>query len=233
MVGLYGWKSVQLSPESEFIPGSGADDDPSPEDVDDVVATITIDGKEYTEDELKSNMMFQSDYTRKTKELADDRRKFDEERARLNKPDKDDDTDKDKGKPDKLADKVTDLEFEIRMDKELSAIERDNTDVMSMRKGDVFTEFEEEIKAISQEEGLMPKAAFDVFIARNLDRIKSTADKKAADAAKKGGADAQRRRDADTDHSSRRGGDPPKDEFKIIPGESLNSSFKRAQELRR
>lgn len=206
---------ICLSPDDA---GGGGDDDK--EETTEEPAKIKVGDEEYTPEEIlefKKGYMRQSDYTRKTQELA-------EERKRLPSKPKDDD-DAPKPKPNK---DVEDLRLEMSLNRELDAIDKDDREVMGMKRCDIFKTFEEDIKEISSNHRVMPSAALDIFVANNLDKIKSTAEKNA----KKHGADKTKREDAQTDTSTRRGGSVKPEDAKIKPGESLHQFHERIIKLR-
>jgi hypothetical protein len=206
---------ICLSPDEA---GGGGDEETTEEPV-----KIKVGDEEYTPEEIlefKKGYMRQSDYTRKTQELAEERKRLSSKSTK-----DDDDEDATKSKPNK---DVEDLRLEMTLNRELDAIDKDDREVMGMKRCDIFKTFEEDIKEISSNQKVYPKAALDIFVANNLDKIKSTAEKNS----KKHGADKTRREDAQTDTSTRRGGSVKPEDAKIKPGESLHQFHERIAKLR-
>ena len=73
---MLGTEVLYLSPESEG--GGAAGTTVKSDDSADAVQKVSLEGKEYTIGEIKSMIMFQSDYTRKTKELAEKTRNIED-----------------------------------------------------------------------------------------------------------------------------------------------------------
>lgn len=74
--------------ESEEVPEAEESDDQEDEpDAQADSTTIEIDGKRWTRDELKASIMMQADYTRKTQEVAEQRKAMDTAVERLSKQD--------------------------------------------------------------------------------------------------------------------------------------------------
>lgn len=185
-----------------LFPGTDGDEgDTSTEGVETIVEPqkITIDGQEYTPDEVKAGMLRQDDYTRKTQAIAEKERELTEREAALADPDPDPDPDLDDDAGTKdprvkaLAKKVEAMERSAQADR----VNRIIADLRTGKDGDLFTKHEDAIVQYAQDNSIYnPKTAFNAFKGENMHLFTADALEKAKqeghnDAAKRAAASSE------------------------------------------